>query len=123
MGTELCLDSNYIGDEGVRALADTLEKNSTLTKLLLSWNYIGDEGASALARALEKNTTLRGLRLSTNRIGHEGARTLAHALENKNTTLTELYVYGNNFLYWVFANTTTKNTTLNTLKLLEHGFE
>ena len=40
-----------------KAIAATLEKNSTLTKVDLQGNKIGDEGTKAIVAALEKNST------------------------------------------------------------------
>ena len=43
----------------------------------LSNNRIGDEGSKALAMALEKNTTLQNLNLNYNRLGDEGVKAIA----------------------------------------------
>jgi Ran GTPase-activating protein (RanGAP) involved in mRNA processing and transport len=87
--TSLGLFGNSIGDEGAKALADALGKNSGLTSLYLGANNIGAEGAKALADALGKDSSLTGLNLWHNNIGDEGAKALADALE-KNSSLTNL---------------------------------
>ena len=91
---KLDLTGKRIGDVGARALAASLEKNTTLTDLGLDDNEIGDDGAKALAASLEKNTTLEVLDLDDNEIGDDGARALAASLE-KNTTLMTLDLHGN----------------------------
>ena len=78
---KLDLTGKRIGDVGARALAASLEKNTTLTDLGLDDNEIGDDGARALAASLEKNTTLMTLDLHGNGIGDDCARALAASLE------------------------------------------
>ena len=53
-GTELFIGGNNIGDEGAKAIAKVLEKNTSLTRLDIRYNNIGDKGAEAIARSLEK---------------------------------------------------------------------
>ncbi|MBP9694279.1 MAG: hypothetical protein KBE16_06205 [Alphaproteobacteria bacterium] len=92
--TSLNLSSRNIGDEGARALAESLKVNGRLTSLVLYNNQIGDAGARALADALKENRTLTSLDLSRNNIGDEGARALADALK-ENRVLTGLDIMGN----------------------------
>ena len=84
--------THYRGSRGenVRALAEALETNSTLTSLDLSRNGIGAEGAARLAAALKKNSTMTSLDISRNDIGPEGAESLATALEKKDDTRSAL---------------------------------
>ena len=83
--------THYRGEQGedVRALAEALEKNTTVTSLDLKSNGIGDEGAASLAAALEKNLTVTSLNLRVNGIRDDGAASVAAALE-KNSTLTSI---------------------------------
>ena len=77
------------------AIAQALEKNTTLTSIDLSENSkIGDEGAKAIAKALEKNTTLTSINLEKNTITDKGAKAIAKALK-KNTTLTSINLANN----------------------------
>ncbi|GBG24618.1 Leucine-rich repeat serine/threonine-protein kinase 2 [Hondaea fermentalgiana] len=71
-----------IGDDGAKALADALAKNSSLQTLWLKDNEIGDDGAKALGDALPKNSSLQTLCLFKNNIGDAGAEALATALES-----------------------------------------
>jgi hypothetical protein len=87
--------ANQIGKEGAKALAPSLERNSSLTSLDLhgalcryrcvpharvishvySANQIGNEGAKALAQSLERNSSLIYLNLwSTLQISMRSAR-------------------------------------------------
>eukprot|EP00588_Corethron_pennatum_P017036 CAMPEP_0194305408 /NCGR_PEP_ID=MMETSP0171-20130528/2858_1 /TAXON_ID=218684 /ORGANISM="Corethron pennatum, Strain L29A3" /LENGTH=155 /DNA_ID=CAMNT_0039056931 /DNA_START=72 /DNA_END=536 /DNA_ORIENTATION=- len=59
--TRLDLGSKNIGDDGGKALAETLKVNKSLTSLHLSFNKIGDEGGKALAEALKENKSLTSL--------------------------------------------------------------
>ena len=55
--------------EAVKVAADRLRRNDpTLTTMTLRGENIGDAGARALANALEKNTTLIDLNLDRNNI-------------------------------------------------------
>ena len=53
MVTTLSLAINYLGDEGVSAIASALHDNAALTKLNLKNNSVGSAGAKALASALK----------------------------------------------------------------------
>jgi Ran GTPase-activating protein (RanGAP) involved in mRNA processing and transport len=96
--TSLDLNSNNIGDEGAKAIAEALKRlMAVLTSLDLNSNNIGDEGAKAIAEALKVNAVFRGffwLRLECNNIGDEGAKAIAEALE-VNAVLTKLNLCGN----------------------------
>ena len=71
--TNLYLDDNNIGDEGVEALAPHLP--ATLTHLFLRNNNIGDAGITALAQHLPANLT--ELHIGENDIGDVGVAALA----------------------------------------------
>jgi len=74
----LWLNSNQIGDDGTRALADALMQGALtrLQVLYLNDNQISDDGARALATAIANSTSvldhLRHLHLSNNRISPRG---------------------------------------------------
>ena len=89
--TELNLNHNYIGDWGVKAIAEVLIKdNKTLKKLILASNEFGVEGAKAIAEALKKNRSLITLDIQQNfKLGNEGIKVLADALKI-NKTLKEI---------------------------------
>jgi Ran GTPase-activating protein (RanGAP) involved in mRNA processing and transport len=74
--TTLQLGQNPLGDEGINALAEGLERNTSLQTLCLRQTDTGDAGASSLARALEHNRLLVQLTLPRNRIGLEGTLAL-----------------------------------------------
>ncbi|KAL0229422.1 hypothetical protein GEMRC1_014039 [Eukaryota sp. GEM-RC1] len=79
--TSVNLRDNYIGDEGVRTLADALKVNTAVLRVNLWDNIVDVEGATALAEALKVNSTVTTVDLSSNCIGDEGARALAEALK------------------------------------------
>ncbi len=54
--TTLVLNSNNIGDEGAKAIAEALKVNAVLTELHLYHNNISDDGAKAIAEALNVPT-------------------------------------------------------------------
>lgn len=60
------LSHNNLGDRGAGAVADMLQRNSTLVKISLSGNDFTDEAAERLCQALAVNTKLQHLDLSHN---------------------------------------------------------
>lgn len=82
----LQLDSNQIGPDGAKALAEALVEIKTITYLDLSFNKLGPDGAAFFS----DNETLQELNLSHNRIGNRGAIALA-----KNKAWRELWVDAN----------------------------
>jgi len=83
--TEVALNENEeIGDEGAKALAETLKVNKTVKQLSLQVCGIGDAGAAALAEALRSNTSLTTLDLSPNDgIGEKGKQLLRDAVAGR----------------------------------------
>ncbi|KAL7425877.1 hypothetical protein ACHAXM_000208 [Skeletonema potamos] len=80
------LSNNYIGGEGVAALADALKTNTSLQCLSLWCNHISDDGVTAMADALRTNNALQTLYLGEDEISDDGAVAMAGALK-ENTTL------------------------------------
>ena len=66
--SKLYCDSNDIGEEGAKAIAECMEMMDSLKKICLENNNIGDAGAKALAAALVENDTLLSLYLENNSI-------------------------------------------------------
>jgi len=87
--TELDLQGNRLGDEGVKVVADVLKLNQTLRSLKLQGNNIGPKGAKALADGIVVNNTVHSINLDRNCLEDEGAATLFDALQS-NTALHEL---------------------------------
>jgi len=82
--TEIRLQRNFIGDDGIMALGRFL-KHSSVSILHLSSNFISDEGALALAEAMKRDikdegAPLKELHLANNEIGETGCESLGHAL-------------------------------------------
>ena len=61
----------------------------------LSCNRLGDPGCVAVADALEKNTSLKVLRISRTGVGPKGAFTLGFSLQHRDQPLDELDFSGN----------------------------
>lgn len=78
-----------IGDNGVLAVAATLERNITVTKLDLHDNSLTHVGAEALAEMLKDNCFISQLDVSENRIGTKGAESFGEML-NENFSLRNL---------------------------------
>ena len=83
----LILNSNPIGDAGVKALAKALEINPSLVILAIRDAKVGVEGGTELARVLETNQSLKILDISKNNMVETGnAPPFARAIE-KNTSI------------------------------------
>ena len=94
--TNLDLRYNKIGDEGAKAIADSLKSGmAVLTTLELTGNSIRDEGAKAIAEALKVTAVLTTLDLSRNSVGVEGAKAIADSLKSGMAVLTTLNLAGN----------------------------
>eukprot|EP00826_Nyctotherus_ovalis_P013275 TRINITY_DN13560_c0_g1_i2.p1 TRINITY_DN13560_c0_g1~~TRINITY_DN13560_c0_g1_i2.p1 ORF type:complete len:124 (+),score=12.76 TRINITY_DN13560_c0_g1_i2:472-843(+) len=87
------VDHNEIGDEGAKAVAETIGRfaspkldlcNDYCNKLL-GHNKIGDEGVKAIAEALETNTTITELNLGENMVQHAGAVAIAKFLQTNSS--------------------------------------
>ena len=63
-------------DSGATAIAEMLQRNSTLTVLNISDNAISDSGATAIAEMLKHNNTPRVVHLYGNKFSAEGREAL-----------------------------------------------
>jgi Ran GTPase-activating protein (RanGAP) involved in mRNA processing and transport len=89
--TYLDIRGNSIRCDGAIALGQMLKVNNKLEHLNLEWNCVGiwESGIRALADGLSMNSTLTTLDLRNNKIGPHGAQALALCLKH-NTTLRKL---------------------------------
>lgn len=92
----LNLFENRICFEGVKALAESLKVNTSLTSLTLGCNFVRDDGAKEISEALRVNTTLRSLNLYETEISDEGCRFIIDSLKMNNTTLMNIRLDWNN---------------------------
>ena len=81
--------SNYISDMKTKEQTNIIDKFQKAQFGIITCVYCLGEGAKALATSLEKNTTIRGLNLYANNIGKEGIDALTSVLE-KNKILLRL---------------------------------
>ncbi|XP_019859770.1 PREDICTED: leiomodin-3-like isoform X2 [Amphimedon queenslandica] len=92
--TTLVLTTGSIGNNGVMALAESLQYNKTLEYLYLSYNYdltITSVSAESLAEFLLVNTTLSCLYLDHTGMTTDGVMILMESLKTNNT-LEELWL-------------------------------
>ena len=94
--THLDLSSNLIDSQGAELFAPLLGSHSCALKtLVLNSNHkLGDEGAKAIALALCKNTSLQVLSVQSCNIGGKGAEGFGTTL-SQNKTLKEFSLRGN----------------------------
>jgi len=121
--TELMLENNSFGPEGVIALGLGLQQNTTLRILRLSHNNVGAVGATALGLALQFNATLTELDLDHTAIGNSGARALGEGLQ-LNSALMKLNLSSNHIGFEgasALGVTLQHNTTLHTLNLFNNN--
>ena len=83
-GNTLCGINPHIGEgtytaEGIKAIADALKGNASVTKILVGANNLRDEGTIILCDALRVSTVskVQELGLSSNGIGPDGAKAIA----------------------------------------------
>eukprot|EP00039_Didymoeca_costata_P012839 m.186842 g.186842 ORF g.186842 m.186842 type:complete len:921 (+) comp15598_c0_seq10:228-2990(+) len=93
--SEIDLSNNAFGDKGAEELGLALRVNSTLTVLSLATNKIGDAGATDLAMGLKLNTTLQEIDLSANLISDAGASLFGLRVFNSESALTAINLGGN----------------------------
>mmetsp|Transcript_43948 Transcript_43948/g.92481 ORF Transcript_43948/g.92481 Transcript_43948/m.92481 type:complete len:292 (+) Transcript_43948:79-954(+) len=72
------------------------EANGGIKTLLLADNHLGDAGLRAMAEALEKNIKLENLWIDENSISAKGLAILANALR-ENSNLKRLHIWHNSF--------------------------
>ena len=80
--TSIDLDSNNIGDDGAKDIAEALKTNSTLTSIDLQSNNIGDDGAKDIAEALQINSSITSIKLKYNNISDKMIKTIDSLIEN-----------------------------------------
>ena len=122
--TKLDLSMNPLGDEGVIALIDGLESNTSLLSLELSMCSIADDQVVALASLLENGSHLEMLNLEHNNIQVTGMKALANSLKC-NQHLKSLYLRGNpgpdrSGVAESFINAFANNVTLLELDFFSH---
>eukprot|EP01124_Arcella_intermedia_P000061 TRINITY_DN10029_c1_g3_i3.p1 TRINITY_DN10029_c1_g3~~TRINITY_DN10029_c1_g3_i3.p1 ORF type:complete len:147 (-),score=30.64 TRINITY_DN10029_c1_g3_i3:269-709(-) len=79
-------------NEGVTAIAQALQFNTTLTCLSLERTSIDIDGIKSISEVLESNSTLQNLNISRNII-RGGINSLSQSLQT-NFTLTSLHLLG-----------------------------
>ncbi|ROT47707.1 hypothetical protein [Candidatus Cardinium hertigii] len=87
--TKIYLGRRNMGSERVKAIAQALEKNSRITYIELVNNNMGSEGAKAIAQMLVNNSTIQYMDLSENNIYYDGIKELVAASKN-NSTITKI---------------------------------
>ena len=119
---KLCLQSNSVHDEGVKALV-LLLKNQLLVHLNLEGNSLSSIGANLIAVTLRMNQSLTQLDLSNNSISDEGAACIALALKTNSTllwlALNSCDITDDGFA--IFAEILQINHTLQTLELSDNA--
>jgi Ran GTPase-activating protein (RanGAP) involved in mRNA processing and transport len=90
--TDISLHNNRIGNEGVAALANALQVNTSLTCIQLASNRIGNKGAAALADGLQVNTSVTTIGLDWNTID-ESNRANVNALMARNKRFRSLFLF------------------------------
>ncbi|XP_067882422.1 NACHT, LRR and PYD domains-containing protein 3-like [Heterodontus francisci] len=94
---ELRLDSNNLGDSGVKLLSAALRNpDCKIQKLGLGRNNLTDSCIEDLASALSTNRSLTDLDLSDNNLGDSGVKLLSEALRNPDCKIQKLGLVENN---------------------------
>ena len=91
---DMKLWSNEIHEEGASHIAEVLNNTSIVSELWLDGNPIGDEGLQTIFNSLKQNNTLKVLHVSYCNMTDASVPSLAEAM-NVNTTLEKLDIRGN----------------------------
>ena len=81
--TEIILDDNDIGDEGLPLLIKIFGENQNLKKLSLKNTKLSGKGLDNLLKVLEKMNDFKELHLENNNIDESGIRDMMNATEGK----------------------------------------
>merc|ERR1712151_892717 len=84
-------DHNYIDDETIQKLSNSLAHNHHVTYLNLYHNRVTNSGAKYLSECLYTNKKLESLNLWVNYVQDDGIKYVSNALKN-HPTLSELHV-------------------------------
>jgi Calponin homology (CH) domain/Leucine Rich repeat len=86
---KIMLNQNRIGDQGVRAISELLQVNSTIKELHLAENGITDQAVRYLVTALEhKSCSVHLIDLCNNEISSEGVVSLADLLKRTHRNIS-----------------------------------
>ena len=77
---EVNLRRNSITQRGAKSLSEAIQVTKILQLLDLSCNKISDDGAAAISDSLKVNVSLQKLNLASNNITHEGAKPISEAI-------------------------------------------
>ena len=91
---ELDIGSNDFQASGIKEIAKSLQKISSLTKLYINHNNVTFEAADDIAAAISCNTHLQELDIGSNKFTELGAVKILRSLQTI-STLTKLYIYSN----------------------------
>ena len=111
---DLDLSKNQVTDAGLRALSESLKKNSSVKYLNLTSNKLKGDAFEAFVELLQCNKTLLEAALGGNAISNDGVATLAGFLPH-NDTLRHLDLSRNSFSdagFAVFARALGENRGL-----------
>jgi Ran GTPase-activating protein (RanGAP) involved in mRNA processing and transport len=80
--TNLDISSNFLGDEKIRKISESLRINKTIKSLNIAYNNIGNNGAFYLGDFLLKNNFIERLFVSGNNLSGLGLQNLMKILSN-----------------------------------------
>ena len=86
------LSDNRIGNYGMKYISESLKINKVIEEIDLSSNRIDEEGAEYLSEMLESNDTLNLIDFSFNEINSQGAYCIVESLKN-NYNLKKIIIF------------------------------
>lgn len=134
------VETDWIRDSGIKAIAKSLRSNCSLTYLDVHGNVLGDSSVAALGEALRSNCTLNHLYLNSMRLysqshvqagiitqfGNLAAVAFKRALQSRDTRVTHLHL-GDTAMTSscakILAEALQSNTTLARLDLSSNGID
>jgi len=122
----LNLSNNNFNENNIKELFEYIKQNTTLKILILNKNNLLPSYGYYLADAFKKNTTIEVFHLSQNNLTQNGLDSFLNILAHDNTTLKELDISYNNFVFndfKILSNFLNMNPSLKNLDISGNKFD
>ena len=122
----LNLSNNNFNENNIKELFEYIKQNTTIKILILNKNNLLPSYGYYLADAFKKNTTIEVFHLSQNNLTQNGLDSFLNILAHDNTTLKELDISYNNFVFndfKILSNFLNMNPSLKSLDISGNKFD
>ena len=120
--SQLNIQSNQIGDKKISIIANYIKDKSIKLKIIkMQSNFIGLEGSKAIAELLKNNQYLISINLAGNPLGYKGVKNICNSIQSNPNVLEELllnFTQCNNYCSKDIYNMIINNNTLKNISLI-----